>query len=134
MQIGKGTCNVEYKASPFCDMSLFLHLLKSQKKNFDRSKKSTFFETGFFFITVMSQRKNEKDLQQIKNKLKTMYSVAKSRRPRTKRCDFINPNQFIEKKYHETKKFEKKVRELKAKHLLQHYRIEPLFQMIHLKK
>ena len=93
-------------------MSLFyFNNLNLRKKTFDRTfcRTNRYFFTGtsFFSLTLMdkSSQKNDKDLQEIKEKLKTMYSKEKSRRPCTKRCAFINPNKCIERKYRETKKF-----------------------------
>ena len=82
----------------------------------------------------MTKNGNEKDLHEIKKKLKKMYAIAKKRRPTTKITAFINQSTCIERKYHETKKFKKKIQELQTKRILQNYTIEPLFQMIYLKK
>ena len=47
---------------------------------------------------------------------------------------FIHPAYFIEKRYMENKRFEKRIRQLQNKHKLQQYTIDPLFQMIFLKE
>ena len=61
----------------------------------------------------MTKNGNEKDLHEIKKKLKKMYTIAKKRRPTTKITAFINPSTCIERKYHETKKFEKRYKNFK---------------------
>ena len=76
----------------------------------------------------------EKDLQEIKKKLRKMYLKEKAKRRKTLFTKFIDPKKCIERKYHETKLFEKKVQDLKAKNLLHMYSIDPLFQMIYMKK
>ena len=97
-----------------------------------QSKRNRSFQKSS--LPKMTKHRNEKDLHEIKKKLKKMYSIAKNKRPRTKITAFINPSTCIERKYHETKKFEKKIQELQSKRVLHHYTIEPLFQMIYLKK
>jgi hypothetical protein len=76
----------------------------------------------------------ERDLQEIKKKLRKMYLKEKTKRRKTLFTKFIDPKKCIERKYHETKLFEKKVQELKNKNLLHMYSIDPLFQMIYVKK
>jgi predicted nucleic acid-binding OB-fold protein len=76
----------------------------------------------------------ERDLQEIKKKLRKMYLKEKTKRRKTLFTKFIDLKKCIERKYHETKLFEKKVQELKNKNLLHMYSIDPLFQMIYVKK
>ena len=76
--------------------------------------------------------KSEKMIQ-IKHKLRKLYNKAKEQRPRTILIPFIHPAYFIEKRYIENKQFEKNIRELQNKHKLQHYNVDPLFQLIFLK-
>ena len=92
------------------------------------------YQKTYIFITKMYTFKTEKDLLSLKKKLKKMYMKFKKNRPRTQRTHFINPHKCIERTYRETKLFEKKVQELKSKHLLKYYTIDPLFQMIYKNK
>ena len=67
---------------------------------------------------------------QLKKRMRKMYIEAKQRRPKVKTTEFIHPLSFIQKRYSEMKKFEKKVAELQSKHVIHDYIIDTLFQII----
>ena len=73
-------------------------------------------------------------MDKIKQRLRNSYKKAKQQRPRIMIIPFIHPAYFIEKRYMENKRFEKRIRQLQNKHKLQQYTIDPLFQMIFLKE